>query len=314
MPPALHRSCVLAWRRRRLGVTGPTFREDPLGARARAAVPRPTIDASLRHGLPIALVAALRCSRSRIRRPPDRRRCAARSSAVREGRAIRLVRVGDPAAPRKVLVVGCIHGNERAGLAITKALRAPSRRAGVAAAAARRRSTPTAAGAAARAATRAASTSTATSRAAGAPLGGVFESGRGRRRSPRRARSSGSILRERPSVSIWYHQAPRLGRPAARRRADARCGATRARAGCPPRSSPLLPGTADALEEPPPARDAARSSSSCPPAPLSAAAVAATARAVAALGAGAVAPQAPAPAGDSSSTSVEPRSSKPMRR
>jgi protein MpaA len=40
-----------------------------------------------------------------------------------QGRALRLVRVGDPAAPRKVLVVGCIHGSERAGLAVTRALR-----------------------------------------------------------------------------------------------------------------------------------------------------------------------------------------------
>ncbi len=40
-----------------------------------------------------------------------------------QGRAIRLVRVGDPAAPRKVLAVGCIHGTERAGLAILAALR-----------------------------------------------------------------------------------------------------------------------------------------------------------------------------------------------
>jgi protein MpaA len=35
-----------------------------------------------------------------------------------QGRRITLVRVGDPAAPRKVLVVGCIHGNEPAGRGI----------------------------------------------------------------------------------------------------------------------------------------------------------------------------------------------------
>src|ERR1700710_1671451 len=39
------------------------------------------------------------------------------------GRELRVVRVGDPQAPRKILIVGCIHGNERAGLAITAALR-----------------------------------------------------------------------------------------------------------------------------------------------------------------------------------------------
>ncbi len=32
-----------------------------------------------------------------------------------EGRPIALQRVGDPAAPRKVLLVGCVHGDERAG-------------------------------------------------------------------------------------------------------------------------------------------------------------------------------------------------------
>jgi murein peptide amidase A len=41
-----------------------------------------------------------------------------------EGRAINLVRVGDPAAPRKVLVVGAIHGDEPAGRGIVDLLRA----------------------------------------------------------------------------------------------------------------------------------------------------------------------------------------------
>jgi murein peptide amidase A len=35
-----------------------------------------------------------------------------------QGRAITMVRVGDPAAPRKILAVGCIHGNEPAGRGI----------------------------------------------------------------------------------------------------------------------------------------------------------------------------------------------------
>ncbi|HEX8648770.1 MAG TPA: DUF2817 domain-containing protein [Thermoleophilaceae bacterium] len=41
-----------------------------------------------------------------------------------EGRAIRAVRLGDPAAARKVLVVGAIHGNETAGVRVTRELRA----------------------------------------------------------------------------------------------------------------------------------------------------------------------------------------------
>jgi murein peptide amidase A len=38
-------------------------------------------------------------------------------------RPLRLVRIGGQGAPTKVLVVGCIHGTERAGLAVTRALR-----------------------------------------------------------------------------------------------------------------------------------------------------------------------------------------------
>jgi murein peptide amidase A len=39
-----------------------------------------------------------------------------------DGRAIRPVVLGDPAAAHRVLVVGCIHGNEPAGMAITRRL------------------------------------------------------------------------------------------------------------------------------------------------------------------------------------------------
>jgi hypothetical protein len=40
------------------------------------------------------------------------------------GRPITAARLGDPDSPRKVLVVGAIHGDERGGLAVTRALRA----------------------------------------------------------------------------------------------------------------------------------------------------------------------------------------------
>ena len=39
------------------------------------------------------------------------------------GRPLRAVRIGDAHAPHRVLVVGCVHGNEPAGIAITRALR-----------------------------------------------------------------------------------------------------------------------------------------------------------------------------------------------
>jgi succinylglutamate desuccinylase len=38
-------------------------------------------------------------------------------------RPLRVVRIGAADAPRRVLVVGCVHGTERAGLPVTKALR-----------------------------------------------------------------------------------------------------------------------------------------------------------------------------------------------
>ena len=38
-----------------------------------------------------------------------------------QGREIRALRVGDPAAERVALVVGVIHGDERAGLGVTRA-------------------------------------------------------------------------------------------------------------------------------------------------------------------------------------------------
>jgi protein MpaA len=47
-----------------------------------------------------------------------------RLGASVQGRPIKLVRVGDPAAPRKVLVVGSIHGDEPAGRGVVDLLRA----------------------------------------------------------------------------------------------------------------------------------------------------------------------------------------------
>ena len=40
-----------------------------------------------------------------------------------QGREIRAFELGDPASKRKVLIVGCIHGNEPAGIAVVDALR-----------------------------------------------------------------------------------------------------------------------------------------------------------------------------------------------
>ena len=55
--------------------------------------------------------------------PPD---MALRRSAVlgrsEVGRPIDLVRTGDPDSGRRILVIGCIHGNEPAGIAVTRDL------------------------------------------------------------------------------------------------------------------------------------------------------------------------------------------------
>ena len=49
-----------------------------------------------------------------------------------EGRTLRAVRIGPADAPTRVLVVGCVHGNECAGTAVTRRLRAGPLPAGVA--------------------------------------------------------------------------------------------------------------------------------------------------------------------------------------
>jgi protein MpaA len=56
-----------------------------------------------------------------VRIAPDPPRRVRLGRSVR-GRRIDAVRVGDPAGPRRVLVVGCIHGNECTGTAVTRIL------------------------------------------------------------------------------------------------------------------------------------------------------------------------------------------------
>jgi murein peptide amidase A len=61
--------------------------------------------------------------------PGDVRRVVVGRSV--EGRPIRAVELGDPAAPRRLLAVGCIHGSERAGEAVTRSLRSTALPGGV---------------------------------------------------------------------------------------------------------------------------------------------------------------------------------------
>jgi murein peptide amidase A len=121
-----------------------------------------------------------------------------------QGRPIRLIRVGDPAAPRRILVVGCIHGNEAAGIRITRALRRVAPPAGAqwlildalnpdgcahgtrgnADGVDLNRNFPT----------------------GWRPLDGVYESGPRPSSEPETRAAERLILRERPAVTIWYHQ------------------------------------------------------------------------------------------------------------
>ncbi len=64
------------------------------------------------------LLAATAAGSSAAAAPPDARRLG-RSW---EGRPIEVVRAGDPDSPHRVLVVGCVHGNECAGMAVTRLL------------------------------------------------------------------------------------------------------------------------------------------------------------------------------------------------
>ena len=143
------------------------------------------------------------------------------------GRAIALVRVGDLAARRRVLVVGAVHGDEGAGRAIADELlrrgRAGAVPAGVEASCSSATRTPTAARAG-RVRTRTASTSTATPPRAGGPVRGPTASGRRPWSEPETRVLRELVRRERPRLVVWYHQplglvdAPESGRATAARR------------------------------------------------------------------------------------------------
>jgi protein MpaA len=119
-------------------------------------------------------------------------------------RPLRLVRIGSASAARRVLIVGCIHGSERAGLAVTRALR------GVVPAAGTQllvldELNPDGCARGTR------------GNAHGVDLnrnfpwgwrrqGGVYASGAGPASEPETRAAMALIARERPAVTIWFHQ------------------------------------------------------------------------------------------------------------
>ena len=121
-----------------------------------------------------------------------------------QGRPIVVHRVGPDDAARKVLVVGSIHGNEGAGIAVTRALRRITPPAGVELLLIDR-ANPDGSDAATR------------GNAHGVDLnrnfpwrwrhlGGVYDSGPRPASEPETRALRRFILRERPAVSIWFHQ------------------------------------------------------------------------------------------------------------
>ena len=121
-----------------------------------------------------------------------------------QGRAVVAYEFGDPASPRKVLVVGCIHGNECAGIAILDRLRRLGPLAGT-----DLWLLPDANPDGRAAGTRGNARGVDLNRNfpwRWRPLGGVYYSGAGPG-SERETRIAMALIRRlRPNVTIWFHQ------------------------------------------------------------------------------------------------------------
>jgi protein MpaA len=125
-----------------------------------------------------------------------------------QGRPIVAVETGDPTSPRKVLVVGCIHGNEPAGIAIARRLEHLQPPAGV-----DLWIVPDLNPDGEAAETRGNADGVDLNRNfpwRWRPLGGVYDSGPRPLSEPESRIGHRLILRLAPRVSIWFHQHLRL--------------------------------------------------------------------------------------------------------
>jgi murein peptide amidase A len=125
-----------------------------------------------------------------------------------EGRRIEAVELGDPDSSTKLLVVGCIHGNECAGLAIVHALERLPMPAGLDLWVIENLNPD-----GFRTGTRQNAHGVDLNRNfpwAWRPLGGVYDSGPRPLSEPESRIAYRLILRVRPRISIWFHQHERL--------------------------------------------------------------------------------------------------------
>jgi protein MpaA len=134
---------------------------------------------------------------------PAARHAVTVGTSVR-GRPIVAHVVGDPGAGRSVLVVGCIHGDETAGIAITRALRTAAPPAGTALWLVDAFN-PDGCAAHTRQNARGVDLNR-NSTARWRPLRGIFYSGPRPLSEPESRAIHRLVVRLRPAVTIWYHQ------------------------------------------------------------------------------------------------------------
>jgi N-acetylmuramoyl-L-alanine amidase len=157
-----------------------------------------------------------------------------------QGRPIRARLVGSPRARVKILVVGSVHGNEPAGRAVVARLRRTAPPRGTALWLVED-ANPDGSAAGSRQNARGVDLNR-NFPFGWKPLDGTYESGPGPLSEPESHAMAGFIERERPRVTIWYHQALRI---VVRGRGDPKLERLYSRrSGLPRRALDPLPGTA----------------------------------------------------------------------